>query len=287
MWRRMRRVRDWYFTCGVFACLLLFTTPTVKAEDGYRLWLRYDQLPSRSLNIYRQHLKSISIQGDSATFDTIRAELNSACSGLLGTPVTVSQDRSDQASVIVGLPKTSSFIRKLGWENELKNLGEEGFRIRTVKIARRSIIIIASNTDIGALYGVFYFLRLLQTEQPIDSLRLDQGLRVQLRILNHWDNIDGTIERGYAGKSLWNWEELPTRVDPRLRDYARANASVGYYEVGYTRARCRLVARRLPPLFSDVCETTAAERRRARSQVTCRVQGKGSAMVKAWIVQTR
>jgi alpha-glucuronidase len=227
MWRRMRRERDWYFTRGVFACLLLLTTPTVKAEDGYRLWLRYDQLPSRSLKVYRQHLKLISIQGDSATFDTIRAELDSACSGLLGTPVTVSQDRSDQASVIVGLPKTSSFIRKLGWENELKNLGEEGFRIRTVKIARRSIIIIASNTDIGALYGVFSFLRLLQTRQPIDSLRLDQSPRVQLRVLNHWDNLDGTVERGYAGKSLWNWEELRTRVDPRLRDYARANASVG------------------------------------------------------------
>ncbi|HEX6728777.1 MAG TPA: hypothetical protein VF074_02145 [Pyrinomonadaceae bacterium] len=44
MWRRMTRVRGWYFTRGVFACLLLLTTPTVKAEDGYRLWLRYDQL---------------------------------------------------------------------------------------------------------------------------------------------------------------------------------------------------------------------------------------------------
>ena len=48
-----------------------------------------------------------------------------------------------------------------------------------------------------------------------------------LRLLDHWDNLDGTIERGYAGFSLWNWAELPDRVDPRYDDYARANASIG------------------------------------------------------------
>ena len=47
------------------------------------------------------------------------------------------------------------------------------------------------------------------------------------RILNHWDNPDGTVERGYAGRSLWNWEELPGTLSPRYEAYARANASVG------------------------------------------------------------
>jgi len=70
-------------------------------------------------------------------------------------------------------------------------------------------------------------VRLLQTEQPIDRLQIDQAPRLKLRLLNHWDNLDGTIERGYAGKSLWHWDELPGHVDPRLRDYARANASIG------------------------------------------------------------
>ena len=46
-------------------------------------------------------------------------------------------------------------------------------------------------------------------------------------MLNHWDNTNGTIERGYAGESLWKWYELPATVDPRYRDYARANASLG------------------------------------------------------------
>ena len=48
-----------------------------------------------------------------------------------------------------------------------------------------------------------------------------------LRILNHWDDLDGHIERGYAGTSLWKWNELPETLDPRYEDYARANASIG------------------------------------------------------------
>ena len=46
-------------------------------------------------------------------------------------------------------------------------------------------------------------------------------------MLNHWDNLDGTVERGYAGSSIWNWQKLPDFIDKKYIDYARANASVG------------------------------------------------------------
>ena len=210
-----------------FVLYMLFCgSPTVKADDGYRLWLHYEQLPPRSLNMYRQRIKSIAVQGKSATFDAIRHELGLAFTRLLGTPFEVEQN-GNEASVVVGLPKTSPLIRGLRWEMDLKKLGPEGFRIRTVRDADRSVIVIASTTDKGALYGAFHFLRLLQTEQPINGLQIDQRPRLKLRILNHWDNLDETIERGYAGQSLWNWKELPAHFDPRLADYARANASVG------------------------------------------------------------
>ena len=202
-------------------CLLCLFVAKAKADDGYRLWLRYDQLPTRSVDSYRQRIKSIAVQGNSATFDVIRGELSQGCAGLLGTRIEV-RDRED-ASVVVGLPQTSSLIRKLRWEPALKNLGPEGFRIRTVRDANRDVIVIASTTDIGTLYGAFHFLRLLQTEQPIDRLQIDQRPALTLRLLNHWDNIDGSIERGYAGKSLW----MDRDDKRRLLDYARANASLG------------------------------------------------------------
>jgi alpha-glucuronidase len=87
--------------------------------------------------------------------------------------------------------------------------------------------VIAAKDEIGVLYGGFYFLRMLQTQQPVDRLYEKQSPRLGLRMLDHWDNLNGTVERGYAGQSLWNWSELPGVVDPRLRDYARANASIG------------------------------------------------------------
>jgi len=211
---------------GLLCFLCLFIASTVRADDGYRLWLRYDQLPPRPLNLYRQRIQSIAVQGESPTFDAIRRELRLGCEGLLGAQVRVEQDQN-KASVVVGLPETSSLIRKLRWDADLKRLGPEGFRIRTIREANLSVVVVASTTDKGALYGAFHLLRLLQTEQPIDRLQIDQAPRLKLRLLNHWDNLDGTIERGYAGKSLWHWEELPGRIDPRLADYARANASLG------------------------------------------------------------
>src|SRR5262249_53484888 len=116
---------------------------------------------------------------------------------------------------------------RLKWERQLADLGPEGFVIRSIKREGRPVTVIASSGEVGVLYGVFYFLRLIETLRPISSLDVSEKPRLRLRVLNHWDNLDGTIERGYAGSSLWDGRALPERVDPRLRDYARANASVG------------------------------------------------------------
>ena len=223
--KKAQKAQRVFRQAGYAFVLLVLFCGGVKADDGYRLWLRYDPLPARPAEMYRGRVKSIAVQGRSATFDLIRAEFSQSYASLLGTQLAVGE--RDDASVVVGLPQTSMLIRKLQWEPQLKRLGPEGFRIRTVRHANRDVIVIASTTDIGALYGTFHFLRLLQTEQPIDHLVVDQKPALQLRLLNHWDNLDGSIERGYAGKSLWDWDELPGKVDGRLRDYARANASIG------------------------------------------------------------
>ena len=118
-------------------------------------------------------------------------------------------------------------IAALGWKDALARVGDQGYLIRTGAINGRTATIIASSSEVGALYGAYHFLRLIQTRQPIASLDLEQRPRLDRRLLNHWDNLDGSIERGYAGRSLWKWEELPATIDPRVEDYARANASIG------------------------------------------------------------
>ncbi len=67
----------------------------------------------------------------------------------------------------------------------------------------------------------------MQTGQPIDRLNITEKPALQLRLVDHWDNLNGTIERGYAGRSLWQWNDLPGKFSPRYADYARADASIG------------------------------------------------------------
>ena len=220
------RTGTWLLACAALA-LHLFACARAEAEDGYRLWLRYDPLPANVVKGYRARVASVVVQGQSPTLDAAREELVRGCEGLLGSPVATADKVERDGAVVVGTPRSSPLVAGLGWSRRLDALGPEGFRIRSVRLGRHSAVVIASNGETGALYGAFHFLRLMQTLRPVTDLDVNEKPRLQLRVLNHWDNLDGTIERGYAGRSLWDWDALPDRVDPRLRDYARANASVG------------------------------------------------------------
>lgn len=195
-------------------------------EDGYKLWLRYEQ-PGAAARRYRQIVRAIRVDGGSATSGVIRDELHSAIASMLGTAFPVDNAGLAEGTLLVGTPASSPAIRDLNWNKELSSAGDEGFVIRSTRIAGHPVTVIASTGDIGALYGAFHFLRLMQTGQAIDRLNLQERPALQLRLINHWDNPNGTIERGYAGRSLWKWDELPNTVSPRYADYARANASIG------------------------------------------------------------
>ena len=102
-----------------------------------------------------------------------------------------------------------------------KALAADGFRI----VCSEGRIRMSSPTETGLLYGAYHLLRLQESGQAIASTT--ENPAYTLRILNHWDNTDRTIERGYAGQSLWDWEKLPHTLSERYKEYARANASIG------------------------------------------------------------
>lgn len=96
---------------------------------------------------------------------------------------------------------------------------------------------IIASSSIGILYGAYDLLRLQKTGN-LSHLSKTEKPAVNLRILNHWDNLDGSIERGYAGKSIWKWDEIildkagefkniSKNLRNRLITYARSNASIG------------------------------------------------------------
>jgi alpha-glucuronidase len=200
---------------------------TARAEDGYNLWLRYAPIENVALrNAYRQAIAGVVVQGTPATAAIVSRELARGLEGLLGASVPAWTSVTGDGALIVGTA-SSPIVSALGWGDVLQKLGPDGFVIRPARIGGRRALVVASASDQGALYGTFHLLRLLSTATPIAGIDVQERPRHQLRLLNHWDNLDGSIERGYAGRSLWKWEELPSKVDPRLIDYARANASLG------------------------------------------------------------
>ena len=215
---------------GVFSAFLIVVSvcPILSADDGYDLWMSYGKLDdSAILDEYKQAFSSIVIEGDSETLGIVREELKKGFKGFLGVELPVRSTLSKSAALVIGTPAQSQIIQELNLSNELAPLGREGFLIRSVKVKGIPSIIITANEDIGLLYGSFHLLRLMQNGQSLTDINIRSKPRIQYRLLNHWDNLDRSVERGYAGKSLWKWEELPEIVDPRYKDYARANASLG------------------------------------------------------------
>src|SRR5437660_11630817 len=102
------------------AVAIIFATGVIsKAEDGYRLWLRYDSLPKRTIESYRPRIASVVVSGDSATLNAIRTELVSGCSGLLASTVPAASEVNRDGAVIAGKPQSSAHIGRLGWERQL------------------------------------------------------------------------------------------------------------------------------------------------------------------------
>ncbi len=217
-------LRRFALAFGALLCLV-GVAPAAHAEDGYDLWLRYRPLAAEQ----RAALASVSTgivapAPASATLRAAVAELTTGLAGLTARNVPVTPAVAD-GSLVIGTPRSSPRIARL--KLPLAPLGADGYLLRSVELDGQRVTVIAANEDIGALYGAFAWLRLAQTGGNLANLDTASAPRIERRLLNHWDNLDGSVERGYAGASIWDWWRLPDVVDLRYTDYARANASIG------------------------------------------------------------
>lgn len=208
-----------------YTIVFLLVCISAIAEDGYRLWLRYNKIDSAPLlQEYRNKIKTIHFYGASPILTIAKKELSNGLTSMLDKKINES-DVVNDGSVLVF--KTSSSHVTMLSKFDSSILGKEGFAIRSINEAGKNLTVITANTDEGILYGVFHFLRLIQTHQKINALFVNSIPKTKLRILNHWDNLNRYVERGYAGISIFNWHTLPESIDQRYLDYARANASIG------------------------------------------------------------
>ncbi|MBB6002670.1 alpha-glucuronidase family glycosyl hydrolase [Arcicella rosea] len=194
----------------LYLLLLCLSTKTF-ADDGYRLWLKYDLIKKQQeRESYARLTKFIVVNSQLDIIKTASIEFQSGLKGLLGKSVPV----------VTSSKSTGGIVFQLSLN---KDLNEEGYSITS----QNGNIVINANTEKGILYGTFELLRNIQTGKSLANISIVSNPKIQYRMLNHWDNPLGTIERGYAGSSLWKWYELPENIDPRYKDYARANASIG------------------------------------------------------------
>ncbi|TPG71831.1 alpha-glucuronidase [Hymenobacter nivis] len=187
------------------------------ADDGYRLWLKYDRLADAGQCAqYQRAARFVATTGTDPVLRTAAAELQRGLQGLLGQPVPVQASMGALGGgIVLKLDRTAI-------DASTPNAAE-GYRIYSEK----NNLVVASPSAAGVLYGAYAVLRRVQTGGALAGWAVRSAPRIGHRMINHWDNPNGTVERGYAGSSIWKWDELPQRLDPRYTDYARANASIG------------------------------------------------------------
>ncbi|MBX3006873.1 MAG: alpha-glucuronidase [Melioribacteraceae bacterium] len=211
----------------VLLLLTIFSINHLYAEDGYRLWLRYEKISNKKLlNNYTKSISGYYFEGTSPTLIAAKEELVDGLTAMLGkSPTSFNNIQSN--AIIAANYNNSTVLKELNLKSQLTALGNEGFLIISSKIKNKAATVITANSDVGVLYGVFHFLKMIQTNQSVANINYSSSPKIDIRLLNHWDNLDRTVERGYAGFSIWDWHKLPDYIYPQYKDYARANASIG------------------------------------------------------------
>jgi alpha-glucuronidase len=177
---------------------------TIEGDDGYELWLRYRQVDNLDrLAQYRQAICSVTVLGESATAEIVRSELAQALPALLGHIVPFSMGEPRGHALVVGTVDELAAVGTAISQAQCDELGAEGFLIQSHRAGTSNWILVTGNARPAVLTGLFHFLRLLQAHRDIRELDIASRPRIRHRILGHWDNLNGSIERGYAGRSLW------------------------------------------------------------------------------------
>lgn len=176
--------------------LLLFLTmlPLFAAAQSDKLWLNFKMM---------QEPYVFYLTSKNPTFDVIKKEFLSV------VPNFYTAKKMEQASFVVLDNSQNSAIQGDGF---MINADEKNVKIE-------------AKTSAGALYGVYEFLRRRKSGETVIK-NFVSNPAFQIRILNHWDNPDGSVERGYAGKSIW-FQDGKINFRSDIETYARANASIG------------------------------------------------------------
>jgi alpha-glucuronidase len=207
-----------------FTVLLLVSCAGL-AESGEDAWLRYARLDPHLASRYVSMPTALVTVGRSAVSHSAEAELVRGVQGMLGRKLRIDAGPPAESAIVLGTVKQLSAL-DAGFEPH-SELTADAFALVSTKIKGQRALVITGATDRAVLYGAFALLRKIAQGESISALNEVQVPSAPVRWVNQWDNLDGSIERGYAGRSIF-FDNGGIRPDlTRAAEYARLLASVG------------------------------------------------------------
>lgn len=217
----------WNAFCFALALVAACTTlgPSAHSETGVDAWLRYAALDPQVARQYSALPAVVVRLGASPVLDSAQAELVRGVRGMLGRTLRTEKQLPSEPAILLG---TLSSLKAVAPDFvPPAESREDGFLLETKRIHGFDCLIVTSPNDRGVLYGVFALLSKIARGESVSSLNELEQPSAPIRWVNQWDNLDGRIERGYAGPSIF-FENNNVRSDlTRAGDYARLLASVG------------------------------------------------------------
>ncbi len=193
-------------------------------------WLRYDRVRADGLReAYRELCAHAYVAEKSPECGAVRDELRRAIPDLLGVEPHLWQHppRTVDGFLAIGTPEDMAMVAESVSAEAVADLDDGGYLIRRVTWEGDDCLVVTAPTDRGLVYGTFHLLRLLSTRRPVAALDVREEPAHANRVINQWDTpFHRSVERGYGGESIFDWERLPD-LRERYADYARLLASVG------------------------------------------------------------
>ncbi|MCL6456992.1 MAG: alpha-glucuronidase [Gorillibacterium sp.] len=216
------------------------------ADRSYSCWLHSEEINDPTIrSYYMDRCTEIVSIGQSSLLQSAVNELRSGIFSMLGVnPSHTDQPQGSHYILVSNLTDLAATEWAIDAETD-SSLGEEGYVLRTCEVEGRHGIIVAGKKDRSVLYAAFHLLRLLRSGQRLETLDIREIPANGLRMINQWDNMDGSIERGYAGKSIFYEGNHVTTDLTRVRDYARLLASVGINAIAVNNVNVHEVETRL------------------------------------------
>ncbi|WP_041078595.1 alpha-glucuronidase family glycosyl hydrolase [Thermotoga caldifontis] len=189
--------------------------------DQYEMcWLEYKKLPEEELSWYREWFKRIVLLADREEVKTALTELKLFAKCALDLEPSIEHSFKKKKALVLGR------IGKLAELFETPELHEEGFFILHRNVHGTESLVVGAERSSGFVHAVFELIKRVRLGERVETMNVISEPAMPLRMVNHWDNMDGSVERGYAGRSIF-FENGRIVMNRRTRDYARLLASIG------------------------------------------------------------